>query len=67
MSNKMQNAVVLETGSISTNAIVKSSTNYNSIIRIENKLDGTVNLDNRKLGRIQAPVVARTIKAGGLV
>jgi hypothetical protein len=24
-------------------------------------------LDNRKLGRIQAPIVARTIKAGGLV
>ena len=67
MSNKMQNAVILETGSLSTNAIVKSSANYNSIIRIENKLDGTVNLDNRKLGRIQAPIVARTIKAGGLV
>lgn len=65
--SEMNKAVAVETGSISTNAIVKSSANYNSIIRIENKLDGTVNLDNRKLGRIQAPIVARTIKAGGLV
>lgn len=64
--SEMNKAVAVETGSISTNAIVKSSANYNSIIRIENKLDGTVNLDNRKLGRIQAPIVARTIKAGGL-
>lgn len=65
--SEMNKAVAVETGSISTNAIVKSSANYNSIIRIENKLDGTVNLDNRRLGRIQAPIVARTIKAGGLV
>lgn len=64
--SEMNKAVAVETGSISTNAIVKSSANFNSIIRIENKLDGTVNLDNRKLGRIQAPIVARTIKAGGL-
>lgn len=65
--SEMSKAVAVETGSISTNAIVKSSANYNSIIRIDNKLEGTVNLDNKRLGRIQAPIVARTIKAGGLV
>jgi tape measure domain-containing protein len=66
MLSKMQSAVNMETGKISANATVRSNANYNSMIYVNASFDGNVEMDNTKVGRIVAPSVARTIKAGGL-
>lgn len=67
IKDKMQNAVNIETGKMNANANVKASSIFNNTIVLNASFDGNVNLENRKVGRILAPDVARTIKAGGLV
>ena len=62
--NRMSNAVELETGKINAKASISS--NINKVIQINADFKGNVELDNRKVGRIIAPNVAQTIKAGGL-
>lgn len=62
--NKMSNAVDVENAKISAKAIMTG--NINRTIQINADFKGNVELDNRKVGRIIAPNVAQTIKAGGL-
>ncbi len=64
--NKMNRAVNVETGRISANAIVRSNANYNQAIYLNANFDGSVDIDGKKAGRILAPSVCKTIKAGGL-
>lgn len=64
--NKMSRAVNVETGRISANAIVRSNANYNQAIYLNANFDGSVDIDGKKAGRILAPAVCKTIKAGGL-
>lgn len=64
--NKMNRAVNVETGRISANAIVRSNANYNQAIYLNANFDGSVDIDGKKAGRILAPAVCKTIKAGGL-
>lgn len=63
---KMNRAVNVETGRISANAIVRSNANYNQAIYLNANFDGSVDIDGKKAGRILAPAVCKTIKAGGL-
>ena len=64
---KMNRAVSLETGAINANASVKSNNSMLNIINFTANIDGTVDLDSTKVGRLTAPAVCKTIKAGGLV
>lgn len=71
MNNKimseMQKAVAIETGSINAKASVKSNNSMLNIIKATFNVDGSVDIDGNKVGRLIAPSVCRTIKAGGLV
>ena len=71
MNNKimseMQKAVAIETGSINAKASVKSNNSMLNIIKATINVDGSVDIDGNKAGRLIAPSVCRTIKAGGLV
>ena len=62
--NRMSNAVDLESSKINAKAMLTS--NINRAIVVNASFDGSVELDNRKVGRIIAPEVSRAIKAGGL-
>lgn len=66
MERRLQNVVNLEIGKMNATATVRSNSIYNSIIQINAKFDGSVDMDSTKVGRIVAPSVTRTIKAGGL-
>ena len=56
----------METGSINAKASVKSNNSMLNIIQATFSIDGSVDIDGRKAGRILAPEVCRTIKVGGL-
>lgn len=70
MNNKimseMQKAVAIETGSINAKASVKSNNSMLNVIKATINVDGSVNIDGNKAGRVIAPSVCKTIKAGGL-
>ncbi len=63
---KVDSAVALETGNINAKASLNSNYMYNSVIQINAKFDGDVDMDSSKVGRIIAPEVTKTIKIGGL-
>jgi phage-related protein len=62
----MQKSINFENAKIQAN--VESGKIFNSLVNstpISISLDGSVEMDNQKVGRIITPVVARTIKTGG--
>ncbi|MCI8346630.1 MAG: tape measure protein [Bacilli bacterium] len=63
---KVDSAVALETGNINAKASLNSNYMYNSVIQINAKFDGVVDMDGSKVGRMVAPEVTKTIKIGGL-
>ena len=64
--NEMNKAVAFETGSINANASVKSNNSMLNVIKATFNIDGSVDIDGTKAGRILAPSITKTIKAGGL-
>lgn len=64
--SEMNKAVAIETGSINASASVKSNNSMLSVIKATFNIDGSVNMDGKKVGRTIAPSVVKTIKAGGL-
>lgn len=64
--NEMNMAVACEKGSINATASVKSNNSMLNVIRATFSVDGSVDIDGKKAGRILAPQVCKTIKAGGL-
>lgn len=64
--SEMNKAVAFETGSINANASVKSNNSMLNVIRASFNIDGSVDIDGKKAGRILAPSVVKTIKTGGL-
>lgn len=63
---EMNRAVAFETGSINATASVKSNNSMLNVIQATFNIDGSVDIDSQKAGRILAPSVCKTIKAGGL-
>lgn len=63
---EMNKAVAFETGSINANASVKSNNSMLNVIQASFNIDGSVDMDGKKVGRILAPSVVKTIKKGGL-
>lgn len=66
MERKLQNVVNFEMGKMNATATVRSNSMYNSVIQINAKFDGSVDMDSTKVGRIVAPSVTKTLKAGGV-
>ena len=64
--DEMNKAVAFETGSINANASVKSNNSMLNVIQASFNIDGSVDIDGKKAGRILAPSVVKTIKTGGL-
>lgn len=64
---KMNRAVAIETGSISANATVRANNSMLNVIQATFNIDGKVDIDGNKAGRLLAPNICKTIKAGGLV
>ena len=64
--SEMNKAVAIETGSINASASVKSNNSMLSVIKATFNIDGSVNMDGKKVGRTIAPSVVKTIKTGGL-
>ena len=65
--SEMNKAVAFETGSINAKASVKTNNNMLNVIKATFNIDGSVDIDGTRAGRILAPSVCKTIKAGGLV
>lgn len=64
--SEMNKAVAFEIGSINANASVKSNNSMLNVIQATFNIDGSVEIDGQKTGRILAPSVVKTIKTGGL-
>jgi len=62
---KMQNAVALETGSINAKASIKSNNSMINVIQASFNVDGSVNIDGQKAGRIITPYMTKTLRTGG--
>lgn len=63
---EMNKAVAIETGSINATASVKANNSMLNVIKATFNIDGSVNMDGKKVGRTIAPSVVKTIKTGGL-
>ena len=65
--SEMKRAVAMETGSINAKASVKSNNSMLNVIKANFNIDGSVDIDGQKAGRILTPSITKTIKVGGLV
>lgn len=61
--NQMQMAVMIETEKISAN--LETTSNANRSITVNMKLQGNVDMDGSKVGRLVAPSVSKTLRTGG--
>lgn len=64
--NEMTKAVALETGSISATASVKSNNSMLNVIQANFNIDGSVDIDGQKAGKILAPNVSKTLRMAGV-
>lgn len=62
---EMSRAVALETGSINANASVKSNNSMLNVINATFKIDGSVEMDGQKTGRILTPYVTKNLRTAG--
>jgi len=63
--SKMQNAVSLETGSINAKASVKANNSMLNVLQATFNVDGSVNIDGQRAGRILTPYMTKTLRTGG--
>lgn len=63
--SKMNRAVAIETGSINAKASIKSNNSMLNIIQASFNVDGSVNIDGQKAGRIITPYMTKTLRTGG--
>lgn len=63
---KMQNAVAMENASITATASVKSNNSMLNVIKANFIIDGSVDIDGQKAGRILAPSMSKTLRTAGV-
>lgn len=63
--DRMNRAVSVETGSINANASVKSNNSMLNIIQATFNIDGSVDIDGQKAGRLITPYVTKTLRGAG--
>lgn len=64
--SEMNRAVAVETGSINAKASVQSNNSMLNIIKATFDINGTVDVDGQKAGRLLMPHILKDIKAGGV-
>lgn len=63
---KMNRAVSLETGSINAKASVKANNSMLNVIQANFNIDGSINIDGQRAGRILTPYMTKTLRTGGV-
>lgn len=63
--SEMNKAVAFETGSINAKASVKSNNSMVNVISATFNIDGSVDIDGQKAGRIMTPYMVKTIRGAG--
>lgn len=63
---KMQNAVARENASITARASIKANNSMLNVIQANFSIDGSVDIDGQKAGRILAPNVSKTLRMAGV-
>ena len=63
--SEMNRAVTFETGSINAKASVKSNNSMLNVIQATFNIDGSVDIDGKKAGRIMTPYMSKTLRTGG--
>ena len=64
--SEMNNAVAFETGSINAKASVKSNNSMLNVIQATFNIDGSVEIDGQRAGRIMTPYMAKTLRTAGV-
>lgn len=65
VAEDMRRAIIMENGIISSNASIKANNSLNNTINAKFDIDGSVELDGKRVGRVIAPYTMQTIKVGG--
>lgn len=63
--SEMNKAVAYETGSINAKASVKSNNSMLNVIQASISLDGSVEIDGQKAGKLMTPHIIKMLKTGG--
>lgn len=63
--SEMNKAVAYETGSINAKASVKSNNSMLNVIQASISLDGSVEIDGQKAGKLMTPYITKTLRTGG--
>ena len=63
--SEMNKAVAYETGSINAKASVKSNTSMLNVIQASISIDGRVEIEGQKAGKILTPYITKTLRTGG--
>ena len=63
--SEMNKAVAYETGSINAKASVKSNNSMLNVIQVSISLDGSVEIEGQKAGKILTPYITKTLRTGG--
>ncbi len=63
--SEMNKAVAYETGSINAKASVKSNNSMLNVIQALISIDGSVEIDGQKAGKLMTPYITKTLRTGG--
>ena len=64
--SEMNKAVAFETGSVNAKASVKSNNSMLNVIQAAFNIDGSIDIDGQKAGRILTPYMSKTLRVGGV-
>lgn len=64
--DKVNQAVIFETGKVNAKASITSNNSQMTLITIESNIEGNVDMDYEKVGRLTAPTIVKTIRTGGV-
>ncbi len=64
--SEMNRAVAFETGSVNAKASVKSNNSMLNVIQAIFNIDGSIDIDGQKAGRILTPYMTKTLRTGGV-
>ena len=64
--SEMNKAVAFETGSVNAKASVKSNNSMLNVIQAAFNIDGSIDIDGQRAGRILTPYMSKTLKTGGV-
>lgn len=66
IEKEMKKAVNLEAGSINGKAFVKANNSLLNVTTLNIAVDGSVDIDGKRAGKILAPEITKTFRTGGV-